>query len=100
VIFTTHFYEMNILRDWKCFIKEAALWLGIGSTIGIIVGSLIFSFLVFYNYLLILELILGLVLLIVSHKNDQGGDIFTTLPMKEGDQIGGKIGKRPHLGFS
>ncbi|HIH61259.1 MAG TPA: sulfite exporter TauE/SafE family protein [Methanobacteriales archaeon] len=98
VIFTTISGAYGHLRIGNVH-KGTALWLGIDGTIGVIVGSLIFSFLVFYNYLLILELILGLVFLWPAIRMIKEG-IFSPPPMKEGDQIGGKVGKRPYLGSS
>lgn len=97
VIFTTISGAYGHLRIGNVH-KKTALWLGIGGTIGVIVGSLIFSFLVLYNYLLTLELILGLIFLWPAIRMIKEG-VFSPPPMREGDEIGGENWKKAVFGF-
>jgi len=97
VIFTTISGAYGHLRIRNIH-KQTAFWLGAGGTAGVIVGSIIFSFLVLYNYLLTLDLLLGLVFLWPAIRMIKEG-VFSPPPMKEGDQIGGENWKKVVFGF-
>ncbi|MDI3484401.1 MAG: uncharacterized protein PWQ74_988 [Methanobacteriaceae archaeon] len=97
VIFTTTSGAYGHLRIRNVH-KQTALWLGIGGTIGVILGSIIFSLLILYNYLVTFELILGLIFLWPAIRMIKEG-VFSPPPMREGDQIGGEKWKKGVFGF-
>lgn len=97
VIFTTVSGAYGHLRIGNVH-KKTALWLGVGGTVGVIVGSLIFSYLVMYNYLSTLEFLLGLVFLWPAIRMIKEG-LFSPMPMNEGDQIEGENWKKVVFGF-